>query len=95
MIYRRALLQKANGRTNDRPTAMRTRDAGWWVVEVGMPALGVLAGVSLLGSACTAMVLGAPRSLTWQLFAWGLGLWAGGIAWGALVNDGVPGLRDP
>lgn len=70
-------------------------EAAWWVVEVAVPALGVLSGVALLAAAAVALLLGAPRDAQVGLFAWGLVAWGGGIGWGLLVNDGVPGLRAP
>jgi hypothetical protein len=70
--------------------------AAWWCIEVLVPALSVFAGLALLSVAGVAQVTGTlPRAEQMRVFLGGVACWAGGIVWGALVNNGIPGLRDP
>lgn len=73
---------------------MNASQGFWWAVEVLVPALGVLVGVTLLVIAAASQVTHfVPREDQLRIFGAGVACWLGGLVWGAFFNDGIPVRR--
>lgn len=74
---------------------MKPGDAVWRALSLAIVAALVAASVMLMAAAVGAMMLGAERSLQWELFGEGFACWVAGILWGWTLNGGSSWLRQP